>query len=148
MKVVIQKSGPAKVEVDGKITGEINSGLVILLGIHNQDTQEDIEFLVEKIANIRLFENEGKYFDKSILDEKAQALVISQFTLYASTRKGRRPDFASAAKPDIAQALYEQFIQRIEAKGIEVQTGIFGAKMEVSLVNQGPITIIIDSKDG
>jgi D-aminoacyl-tRNA deacylase len=148
MKVVIQKSGPAKVVIDGKISGEINRGFVILLGIHKEDQEADLKMLVEKVINLRLFEKEGKYFETSVLNENAEILVISQFTLYASTRKGRRPDFNAAAKPEIAKDLYEKFIEALRSEGLKVETGEFGAKMDVSLTNQGPITIIIDSKDG
>lgn len=145
MKVVLQKSGPARVEINNKIHGEIKSGIVILIGITHDDTEKDIEYLVEKILNLRVFESEGKYFEKSILEVGEEILAISQFTLYASCRKGRRPDFIEAAKPDIAKPLYDKFIEALKAKGAKVQTGVFGADMQVHLVNQGPITLIIDS---
>ncbi len=147
MKVVIQKSGAAKVEVDKQIVGQINDGLVILLGITHDDDDQDIEYLTEKIINLRLFEESEKYFEKSALEAQKEILLISQFTLYASCKKGRRPDFINAAKPEIAKPLYEKFIKSLENKGIKVATGEFGAMMHVSLVNQGPVTIIIDSKE-
>ena len=146
MKAVIQKSGAAKVKIDEEIAGEIKSGLVILLGITHSDKEEDVEYLVEKIANLRLFSDEDKHFEASILDRQKEALIISQFTLYASCNKGRRPDFNEAAKPDVAKPLYEKFIEKLEEKGIKVATGEFGAMMHVSLTNEGPTTIIIESK--
>ena len=145
MKAVIQKSGKALVEIDGKINGQITEGLVILLGITNGDTSEDIDYLIEKITNLRLFEQDEKHFEKSLLEKIKQALVISQFTLYANCKKGRRPDFKDAAKPDIAKPLYKEFIEKLKEKGIDVQTGEFGAMMNVTLTNQGPITIILES---
>jgi len=147
MRAIIQKSGKASVEVEGEITGKINNGLVILLGVTHADTEEDINYLVEKITNLRLFDEEGKYFEKSILDTTKELLVISQFTLYASTRKGRRPDFNEAAKGEIAEPIYEKFCEKLREKGLKVETGKFGAMMNVNLVNQGPVTIILDSQD-
>ncbi len=146
MKVVLQKSGPAKVEIENKVHGEIKSGIVLLIGVTHDDTEKDIEYLVEKISNLRIFESEGKYFEKSIIEVGEEILAISQFTLYASCRKGRRPDFIEAAKPEVAKPLYDKFIEKLKEKGIKVQTGVFGADMQVHLVNQGPITLIIDSK--
>ncbi len=147
MKVIIQKSGYAKVEVDERIIGEINSGYVILLGITNGDTEKEIDYLIEKIANLRLFENEEKYFDKSIIDVNKEILLISQFTLYADCDKGRRPDFGNSAKSEYAKPLYENFIERLKAKNIKVSKGEFGAMMKVSLTNEGPITIILESNN-
>ena len=146
MKVVIQKSGPASVEVDDKIVGEISSGLVILLGITNDDTEKDIDFLVDKIVNLRLFPNNEKHFDKSIKDVEKEILLISQFTLYASTHKGRRPDFGEAAKGDVARPLYELFISKLREQDLKVATGEFGAMMKVNLLNEGPVTIILESR--
>ncbi|MDA1060572.1 MAG: D-aminoacyl-tRNA deacylase [bacterium] len=146
MRAVIQKSGKANVEINNQIHSEIESGLVILVGINNDDTSADIDYLVEKISNLRLFEEGEKHFEKSILDTKKEALIISQFTLYASCEKGRRPDFNQAAKPEIAKPMYQEFINKMKEKGIKVKTGIFGAMMNVTLRNEGPITIIINSK--
>ena len=146
MRIVLQKSGPAKVEINNEIYGEIKKGLVLLIGITHADTEKDVEYMCEKIINLRVFESEGKYFEKSILENKEEILAISQFTLYGNCRKGRRPDFIEAAKPEIAKPLYEKFIEKLRQKGINVQTGIFGADMQVHLVNQGPNTLIIDSK--
>lgn len=148
MKAVIQKSGKASVEIDNRINGAINGGLVILLGINNSDSEKDADYLVEKIINLRLFEDSGKHFEKSLQETGKEALVISQFTLYASCDKGRRPDFNEAAKPDHARPLYEKFVEKLRAKGIKVETGEFGAMMKVSLINEGPITIILESKNG
>lgn len=144
MKVVIQKSGPARVEIDGKTHSEIDEGLVILLGIKTGDTEKDIDYLVEKIINLRLFKEEEKHFEKSLLEENKQALVISQFTLYGDCKKGRRPDFNLSAKAEEAEPLYEKFIEKLRGKGIKVESGIFGAMMDIHLINKGPITIILE----
>lgn len=145
MKAVIQRCGPAKVEVNGKISGQIDRGLVVLLGIKPDDNEKDIEYLVDKITNLRIFAENEKHFEKSLIDSSKQALVISQFTLYASCKKGRRPDFGLSARRETAQPLYEKFIAKLREKGIKVETGIFGAEMDVSLVNEGPVTIILES---
>ena len=145
MKVVIQKSGQAKVKINGKTHSEIEEGLVILLGIKAGDTEKDIDYLVEKIINLRLFEEGEKHFEKSLLEKNKQALVISQFTLYGDCKKGRRPDFALSAKSEEAKPLYEKFLEKLSGKGIEVKSGIFGAMMDVHLINKGPITIILES---
>ena len=144
MKAVIQKSGPAKVEIDGKVHGEISGGLVILLGVTPTDTSRNVTTLVEKILNLRLFEEGEKYFEKSVLELKKEILVISQFTLYADCRKGRRPDFNQAAKGNIAKPLYEEFVEKLKASGLHVATGEFGALMKVTLSNEGPVTIILE----
>ena len=147
MKVVIQKSGPANVVIEGKTKREISEGLVILLGITDGDTEKDIDYLVEKISNLRLFADEDNHFNKSILETSKEILLISQFTLYASCKKGRRPDFAAAAKGEVAKPLYEKFVEKLRAKALKVETGEFAAMMEVNISNQGPVTIIIDTKD-
>lgn len=145
MKVVIQRSGKASVEVEGEITGQIEKGLVILLGITNSDTEKDVDFIADKIANLRLFEDGEKYFDKSVTDTTKEILLISQFTLYGDCRKGRRPDFVNAAKAEVAEPLYNKMIDKLKSLGLNVQTGVFRAMMKVSLTNEGPITIILDS---
>lgn len=145
MKIVIQKSGKASVEVEGKITGQIEKGLVILLGITNSDTEKDVDFIADKIANLRLFDEGEKYFEKSVTDTTKEILLISQFTLYGDCRKGRRPDFVNAAKAEVAEPLYNKLIEKLKALGLNVQTGVFRAMMKVSLTNEGPITIILDS---
>lgn len=146
MKVVIQKTGPAKIEIAGNTHSEIEKGLLVLLGITNGDNDNDIEYLVEKIANLRVFESDGKHFEKSILETGKEILIVSQFTLYASCNSGRRPDFIEAAKPKVSEPLYDKFVSRMKEKGLRIKTGVFGADMQVHLVNDGPITIIIDSK--
>lgn|SRR5690554_6238734 len=148
MRVVIQRVENANVEIENKIVGEIDSGLLILLGIEDADTQEDIEWLVRKITNMRIFDDAEGVMNLSLIDTNKQALVVSQFTLHASTKKGNRPSYIKAAKPDFAKPMYEKFVSVLENEiGKPVPTGEFGAMMKVSLVNDGPVTIIIDSKN-
>jgi len=148
MRALIQRTLEASVKIDQQTVGEIDSGFVILLGITNEDTEKEITWLVEKIINLRLFKStEGKHFDKSLKDTEKSALIVSQFTLYASCKKGRRPDFNNAAKPEVAEPLYEKFIEKMRIEGINVQTGRFGADMHVTLVNDGPVTIILDTNE-
>ena len=147
MKALIQRSKAANVSIESQIHSQITNGLVVLLGITQADNKTDIEYLAEKITNLRLFKDTDKEFDKSILDTGKEILLVSQFTLYAECKKGRRPDFIGAAKSEIAKPLYEEFIKALEAKGAKVKTGVFGADMQVSLVNDGPVTIILDSSD-
>lgn len=149
MRLLIQKCSKASVEANGKTNGKIGKGLVVLLGIHNSDTEKEIDYLVEKLINVRLFEdkeNKEKYFEKSIIEEGLEILIISQFTLYASCKKGRRPDFVEAAKSEKAKPLYEKFIEKLKEKKVKVESGVFGAEMKVNLINEGPVTIIIDSQ--
>lgn len=145
MIALIQKVTEASVRVDEKIVGQIGNGILLLLGIKTDDTEKDLDYLVEKVINLRIFEEGEKYFDKSLLEKNYAILVVSQFTLYAGTKNGRRPDFIDAAKGEVAEPLYNEFINRLKSKGISVATGVFGAMMNVSLVNNGPVTIIIDS---
>lgn len=148
MKVVIQRVSKASVTIEDKKAASIANGLLILLGIVNEDSQDDIEWLTNKIANLRIFGDENGVMNKSILDAKGDVIVVSQFTLHASTKKGNRPSYIKAAKPDIAIPLYETFVKRLENHlGRPVQTGEFGADMKVELLNDGPVTIIIDSKN-
>jgi D-tyrosyl-tRNA(Tyr) deacylase len=147
MRVVVQRSKEAKVTVDGEITGQISFGFVVLVGVTHDDTQADVEFIAEKIANLRVFEDEEGKMNHSLLDVGGDVLSISQFTLYGDCRKGRRPNFMQAAKPDMAQPLYEQFNSALRAKGITVATGVFGAMMDVQLTNDGPVTLVLESKD-
>ena len=147
MRVVIQRVSEASVTINDAIEGKINTGFMILLGIGHEDTNEDIEWLTQKITNLRVFSDEEGKMNLSILDIKGEILLISQFTLFASTKKGNRPSFIQSAKPEIAIPLYEKFIESIKDFGIKVSTGIFGADMKVSLTNDGPVTIIIDSKN-
>jgi D-tyrosyl-tRNA(Tyr) deacylase len=146
MRVVLQRSGPASVKVDGEVTGSIERGYVLLVGITHDDTVEDAKYIAGKVANLRLWEDgEGK-MNHSILEVGGDILSVSQFTLYANTSKGRRPSYIDAARPDQANELWNTFNELLEQEGLEVETGIFGAMMDVNLVNDGPVTIIIDSK--
>lgn len=148
MKIVIQRVSKASVTIDSNVVADIKTGLLILLGIVDDDTQEDINFLVRKVANLRVFNDEFKVMNKSLLDVGGDAIVVSQFTLQALTKKGNRPSYIKAAKPSIAIPLYENFVNSLEKEIMKnVQTGIFGADMKVELLNDGPITIIIDSKN-
>jgi D-tyrosyl-tRNA(Tyr) deacylase len=147
MKAVIQRVSKANVEVEGKIVGEIGPGLVILLGIAGDDEEADVDYLAEKIVNLRIFNDAEEKMNLNLLDVQGELLAISQFTLYANTRKGRRPSFINAALPEKAEPLYQYFIHRIEEYRIKVARGIFGALMMVKIFNQGPVTIIIESKD-
>ncbi|MCW3491272.1 D-aminoacyl-tRNA deacylase [Dethiobacter alkaliphilus] len=146
MRVVIQRVSSARVDVDGETTGKINRGFLILLGVSPEDNEDDIAYLAEKTVNLRIFEDDAGKMNLSLLDIAGEALVVSQFTLYADTRKGRRPGFSGAAAPDLAQQLYEKFCEELRVRGITVATGRFGAMMDVSLTNHGPVTIIIDSE--
>jgi D-tyrosyl-tRNA(Tyr) deacylase len=145
MRVVVQRSKTASVTVDGKITGRISSGLVLLVGVTHDDTDEEAAYLADKIVNLRIFEDEAGKMNLSLKDVGGQILSISQFTLYGDCRKGRRPNFMGAAKPGQAAEIYETFNKLVREKGIVVETGIFGAMMDVALVNDGPVTLIIDS---
>ncbi len=148
MIAVIQRVSKAAVYIDDQTKGAIGNGLLVLLGIENADDMGDIEWLGRKIVNLRIFDDEKGVMNKSILDVDGEILLISQFTLHASTKKGNRPSYIKAAKPDIAIPLYEKFITELEQKlGKNIQTGSFGAMMHVELVNSGPVTIIIDTKD-
>jgi len=148
MKVVIQRVTHASVEVDQKIISEIKNGLLILLGIGNEDTLVDIKWLSNKIVNLRIFEDENEVMNKSVIDINGDAIVVSQFTLMANTKKGNRPSYVKAAKPEISIPLYEQFVQQFESDlGKKIGTGIFGADMKIALRNDGPVTIVIDTKN-
>jgi D-tyrosyl-tRNA(Tyr) deacylase len=148
MKAVIQRVSEASVSIEGRIKGVIQQGYLILLGIAQEDSKEDLEWLVNKIYNLRIFSDEQGLMNLSIADVEGGILVISQFTLHAKTKKGNRPSYIHAAKPEIAIPLYEDFKKRMsELLGKEVQTGEFGANMQVSLTNDGPVTIIIDTKN-
>lgn len=146
MKVVVQRSKKAKVTVDEKIVGQISKGLVLLVGVTHEDTEADAAFLAEKIANLRIFEDDSGKMNLSLIDVGGEILSISQFTLYGDCRKGRRPNFMDAARPDQANLLYETFNRLLRDKDIKVETGRFGAMMDVELTNDGPVTLIIDSK--
>ncbi|MUH35973.1 D-tyrosyl-tRNA(Tyr) deacylase [Zobellia amurskyensis] len=147
MRAIIQRVSRASVTVDGKIISEIQKGLLILLGIEDADGQEDIEWLSRKITNLRIFNDANGVMNESLIDVNGDAIVVSQFTLHAATKKGNRPSYIKASKPDVAIPLYEKFIAQIELDlGKKVGTGIFGADMKVDLLNDGPVTIAIDTK--
>ncbi|MGE7673918.1 D-aminoacyl-tRNA deacylase [Lysinibacillus sp. NPDC094403] len=146
MKVVLQRSKAASVTVDGKVTGAIDSGYVLLVGITHEDTQEDVEYLAKKVANLRLWEDADGKMNHSILEHGGAILSVSQFTLYGDAKKGNRPSFTSAARPEVAEPLWEAFNNALRAHGLHVETGIFGAMMDVALINDGPITILLESK--
>ena len=145
MRAVIQRSSKASVQVEGKVIGKIEHGLVVLLGVHKDDTEKDAKYLADKISNLRIFPDEKDQMNRSVLDVGGEALVISQFTLFGDCRKGRRPGYSSAAPPARAKELYDVFITLLENQGITVATGEFQAMMDVSLVNRGPVTLLVDS---
>lgn len=147
MKVVVQRSLAASVAISGQTVGEISKGLVVFVGFTHEDTSADINYVVQKMINLRIFEDKEGKMNQSLIDVTGELLSISQFTLFANTKKGRRPSFTAAAAPDIALTLYKEFNESIRAEGVVVATGEFGADMQVSLVNDGPITITIDSKN-
>lgn len=148
MRVVIQRVREASVTIDGQVKSAIGVGMLILLGIEPLDRKEDIDWLCRKIANLRIFPDENGVMNRSVLDIEGSLLVISQFTLYASTKKGNRPSYIKAAGPAIAIPLYEAFVEELKkVTNLEIGTGIFGADMKVALLNDGPITILIDSKN-
>ncbi|MEG9296939.1 D-aminoacyl-tRNA deacylase [Mangrovibacillus sp. Mu-81] len=146
MKVVLQRSKEASVTVGEEVTGQIQSGFVLLVGITHGDTEKDAGYLADKVVNLRVFEDEDGKMNHSLLDVKGEILSISQFTLYGDCRKGRRPNFMEAAKPDQALQLYEFFNKMLREKGVEVATGVFGEMMDVKLTNDGPVTLILESK--
>jgi D-tyrosyl-tRNA(Tyr) deacylase len=148
MRVVIQRVKEASVTIEGSIFSEIGSGLLILLGIEHEDGQEDIEWLCRKINNLRIFSDDAGLMNRSIQDIKGSFLVVSQFTLHANTKKGNRPSYIKAAKPEVAIPMYESFVEHLRSiSNLKVSTGEFGADMKVALINDGPVTIIIDSKN-
>lgn len=148
MKTVIQRVSQSSVTINNEIVAQIHKGLLVLVGIEDADQQEDIVWLASKIANLRIFADENDIMNLSVKEINGDVIVVSQFTLHASTKKGNRPSYIKASKPDIAVPLYESFVQQMELElGKKVQTGRFGADMKVSLVNDGPVTIIIDTKN-
>lgn len=148
MKTVIQRVSSASVTIDSKIVAEIQKGLLVLIGIEDADSNEDIDWLCQKIANLRIFGDENDVMNLSVKDVDGEIIVVSQFTLHASTKKGNRPSYIKASKPEIAIPLYESFVEQLETElGKKVQTGFFGADMKVLLLNDGPVTIVIDSKN-
>jgi D-tyrosyl-tRNA(Tyr) deacylase len=143
---VVQRASEASVQVDGEVVGRIGSGLVVLLGVGRDDADRDAEILADKVLNLRVFPDEEGQMNRSVLDVGGDLLVISQFTLMGDARKGRRPSYIEAAAPDEASRLYEHFVGRLRLSGLEVATGVFRAMMDVALVNQGPVTILLDSR--
>lgn len=148
MRAVIQRVNRSSVIVDSKVVGEIGKGLNVLLGVEDGDSEKDVAYMVEKIVNLRIFEDDQEKMNLSLLDVKGEMLCISQFTLMGDCRKGRRPSFSSAARPDEANALYEKFVQAVGDAGIKVETGTFQAHMIVDIENDGPVTMLVDSKRG
>lgn len=146
MRAVVQRSRQAYVTSEGVETGRIDAGLTVLLGVGKGDDSSDVAYVVDKICHLRIFEDEGGKLNKSLMETKGKMLVVSQFTLYGDVRHGRRPSFTEAAPPEVAQSLYEQFVELVRQKGIEVATGRFQTEMVVSLENDGPVTILVDSK--
>ena len=146
MRAVVQRVTSSKVEVDNQTVGEIGAGLLVLLGVARDDEQTDADYLADKIINLRIFRDAADKMNRSLAETGGALLVVSQFTLYGDTRKGRRPSYIEAAEPEKANALYEYFVGRVRAQGINVETGVFQAMMQVSLANDGPVTILLDSR--
>ncbi len=146
MRAVVQRVSRAKVRVDGEVTGEIGLGLLVLLGVGQHDTEADAVYLADKISGLRIFEDEMGKMNRSLQDAGGEVLAVSQFTLYGDARRGKRPSFDAAAPPETARRLYEFFVERIRAAGLRCETGRFQAMMQVELVNEGPVTILLDSK--
>jgi D-tyrosyl-tRNA(Tyr) deacylase len=146
MRAVVQRVKQSTVTADNEIVGQIGSGLLVLLGVAKGDTAEDADYLANKIINLRIFEDEDRKMNRSLLETGGELLAVSQFTLLADCRKGRRPSFIEAAEPEKATDLYERFVNMVRAKGVTVQTGLFRAMMHVALINDGPVTIVIESR--
>jgi D-tyrosyl-tRNA(Tyr) deacylase len=146
MRAVVQRVTRASVKVDNEITGEIGSGLLVLLGVTQQDTEADADYLAEKIAGLRIFEDDAGKMNLSVADTGGAVLAVSQFTLFGDVRRGKRPSFDAAARPERARELYEYFVERVRAAGLRCETGRFQAMMDVEMVNSGPVTILLDSK--
>ncbi len=147
MKALLQRVKEASVSVGGEVVGRISRGMVVLVGIAAGDEESDADYLVEKIINLRIFSDDDNKFNLSLLQVKGELLVISQFTLLADARKGRRPSFTDAATPDVAKGYYEYFVKRLKESGLKVATGIFAAHMLVNILNDGPVTIMLDSRE-
>ncbi|CEI73929.1 MULTISPECIES: D-aminoacyl-tRNA deacylase [Romboutsia] len=145
MRAVVQRVSSSKVTVGDRVTGQINKGLLVLLGVTHEDTSKDVDYMIDKILNLRIFEDENEKMNLSLKDVGGELLVVSQFTLYGDCRKGKRPSFTNAARPDVATKLYEEFVQKAKNNDIVVGTGEFGAHMMVDLTNDGPVTILLES---
>lgn len=146
MRIVVQRASRGRVKVEGRVTGEIKHGLVLLVGVTHDDMEQDADWLADKTVGLRIFEDAEGKMNLSLLDVGGEVLSVSQFTLYGDSRKGRRPNFMEAAKPEQANRLYEYFNDKLRSSGVRVETGEFGAKMDVELVNDGPVTLLLDSK--
>ena len=146
MRAVVQRVASSRVTVDERVTGEVKNGLLVLLGVTHDDTSKDVDYMVDKVTNLRIFEDENDKMNLSLKDIGGEVMAVSQFTLYGDARKGRRPSFSDAARPDVANPLYEEFVEKLRAQGITVGTGVFGAHMMVELTNDGPVTILLESK--
>ncbi len=144
MRIILQRSKEASVTIEQEKVGSISHGLVLLVGVTHEDSLKEVDYLVDKIVNLRIFEDEQGKMNRSLLDTGGAILSVSQFTLYGDTRKGRRPSFIEAAKPDVASDLYDSFNERLKEKGVQVETGRFGADMDVQLINDGPVTLILE----
>ena len=146
MRAVVQRVASSRVTVDERVTGEVKKGLLVLLGVTHDDTSKDVDYMVDKVTNLRIFEDENDKMNLSLKDIGGEVMAVSQFTLYGDARKGRRPSFSDAARPDVANPLYEEFVEKLRAQGITVGPGVFGAHMMVELTNDGPVTILLESK--
>ncbi|MEA4872505.1 MAG: D-aminoacyl-tRNA deacylase [Synergistaceae bacterium] len=147
MKALLQRVDKAGVSVDGKLTGEIGKGLCVFLGVVHEDTEKDITWLADKIVNLRIFEDGSGKMNRSVIDEKGEILVVSQFTLCGDCKKGRRPSWTNAAEPSFANSMYEKFVREIEVRGVRTATGVFQAYMKVEICNDGPVTLMIDTRE-
>lgn len=145
MRAVVQRVSSSRVTVDEVVTGEINKGLLVLLGVTHEDTSSDVDYIIDKVLNLRIFEDENDKMNLSLKDIEGELLVVSQFTLYGDVRKGRRPSFSTAARPELANELYEEFVDKARTQGLKIGTGKFAAHMMVDLTNDGPVTILLDS---
>ena len=146
MRAVVQRVSSSKVTVDEEVVGKVNKGLLVLLGVTHDDTSKDVDYMVDKVTNLRIFEDENDKMNLSLKDIDGEILAVSQFTLYGDCRRGRRPSFSDAARPELANPLYEEFVQKVRDLGINVGTGKFGAHMMVDLTNDGPVTILLESR--
>ena len=147
MKALLQRVDKAGVSVEGKLTGEIGKGLCVFLGVVHEDTEKDITWLADKIVNLRIFEDGSGKMNRSVIDEKGEILVVSQFTLCGDCKKGRRPSWTNAAEPSFANSMYEKFVKEIEVRGVRTATGVFQADMKVEICNDGPVTLMIDTRE-
>jgi D-tyrosyl-tRNA(Tyr) deacylase len=145
MKALVQRVSSAEVNVEGVTTGSIKGGLLVFVGFRNEDSTDDLHWMAEKLTGLRIFPDENSHMNRSLIDTGGEMLIVSQFTLHADTRKGKRPSFVKAAAPDTAEILYRLFIEMVRERGIPVSEGVFGAMMKVSLVNDGPVTVMVDS---